>query len=69
MNTPFDTQQVRLDLMKELLEVETQAISATEKETDVAILAELGGKIRWLKNKLQFLNSPIYQERKRKAQS
>jgi hypothetical protein len=67
--TPFDTQQIRLDLMQELLQVEEEAIKATEYETDVSILAELGEKIRWLKNKLNFLNSPIYQERKRKAQS
>ena len=55
MNTVlFDTQKVRLDLMKELLEVEQSAIQATDGETDVAVLAELGGKIRWLKGKLAF---------------
>jgi hypothetical protein len=61
--TPFDTQQVRLDLMKELLEVEEKVIN----EEDVEVITELAQVIRWLKNKLQFLESPIYQERKQKA--
>lgn len=64
MTTPFDTQKVRLDLMQELLQVEEQAIKATGEEDHVAILAELGGKIRWIKSKLKFLESPEYQKRK-----
>ena len=58
--TVFDTQKVRLDLMKELLQVEEQAIN----ETDVETIGELAGTIRWIKSKLAFLESAEYQTRK-----
>lgn len=60
MTDPFDTQKVRLDLMKELLQVQEKAI----QETNVSVLTELAGKIRWLQGKLDFLDSPEYEKRR-----
>jgi len=59
-NGPFNTQKVKLDLMKELLQTEEQAM----KTFDVETLTRLANKIRWLTNKINFLDSPEYRKRK-----
>lgn len=58
--TVFDTQRVCLDLMKELLKVKEQK----ERETDLETRVKLERDERWLKNKLAFLESDEYQNRK-----
>lgn len=60
MNAQFDTQKIRLELAQEIIEVQEQAAG----EKDVEKLLDLAGKIQWLKNKLQFLGSSNYYERK-----
>jgi len=60
-NDPFNTQKVKLDLMKELLQTEEQAMKAS----DVQTLNDLAGRIRWLKSKLSFYENgwhKVYQE-------
>lgn len=63
MNTNFDTQKVRIDLQAR----KAQAEDSLTKTSDVSAVLELAETIRWLTNKLNFLGSPIYQERKQKA--
>jgi hypothetical protein len=61
MNTPFDTQTIRIDLQNDLQQAEQDFTQApTIKKLSL---------INWITKKLAFLNSPEYQERKRKAQS
>ena len=59
--TPFDTQKIRVELSQDLQKAE-------QDYTKNPTLEHLS-LIRWIQNKLDFLSSPIYQERKRKAQS
>lgn len=62
MNNPtaFNTQKIKLDLMKELSQAEEQA----KQTRDVKTLSDLAHKMRWLTNKINFLDSPEYQRRK-----
>lgn len=60
MKPLVDTQKIRLQLQSELKETEDAAVN----ETNVHKALELATTIRWIKNKLNFLNSPEYQKRK-----
>jgi len=61
--TPFDTQQVCNDLLTELHQEERKLTETS----DVGAMTEIAESMRWLINKIEFLGSPIYQERKQKA--
>lgn len=61
MNTPFDTQKVRIDL-REALQHAEKAYAAKPSLESLSL-------IRWITNKLMFFDSPMYQERKQKVRS
>lgn len=56
MNTPFDTQHVKAELIEQLRQEQTQQAEKPTVDTEY--------QIRWLTDKINFIGSPEYYKRK-----